>query len=962
MDEPTPAPLLSWSFDGVLRTYQAEVLERIPAGTDGPWHIVAPPGSGKTLLGLLLAAREGRRTLVLTPSLTIREQWLRTARGLVPEPDRASDDPAADADLTVLTYQLLSVTGDGSPFEQLARTVWIEELVAAGRTETDAATWLAELAIDNPSAHRAGLRRRVRSLRSRFARRHPDELARVLHPNAVALIDGLVASGVRTIVLDECHHLLDHWALVVAYLAARIRASGGRPLLIGLTATLPSPDDGNEFENYTQLLGDVDHEVPTPAVVKEGHLAPYRDHVRFTEPTPAEMSFLHGQERLLDDLLVQVLSTPDGVSYLEQRLQPPAGPDDPQARLDLALAEDFTAARTSAVVLRELVPEHPLVALLPAVLLDRCTSDDLLTTITRFALDRLLPDPGARRQWEYVKRALADFGLQLTDRGLRRGRDPIDTVLAHSEAKDRAAVEILHEELAGDEGDRVRAVVVTDFVEHGNSRGQAGAFAAGALRTFDLLVADPVTARLDPVLLTSRHLRVAAASADRTAAALSRLLGSPVEVLPSTGASRDLRTPERGGTLVTAVSELIRRGDVRLLVGTRGLLGEGWDCPAVNTLIDLTSVTTSSATQQLRGRTLRLDAAWPDKVAHNWSVVCLIPPHLAIDDTTETSRLRRKHAHLWGLDASGDGRIVSGLDHLLTDDAASALRAVQEKHVAATIDGIEAVLHASRATRSQTREQWRVGAPYSATERESVVVHRTRTAPLLLSASNARTRAVPVFAGGTAIGGAVLSGVAALSSAQITPPMGVGIALAVGAAAATASALPALISALRDRRRPAEVYRRATIAISRALHDAGRLGPVDEAAIRALPDDDARVRIEMSGTPTERRLIADAVEELFSPVRTPRFLLRVDRGGARRTPLVDRIADRLSPGRTLLPVPRAIARRRADAEGFAGHWEQAVGPCDLIELRGPEGLALLRVARSAEGRLDPTDARARTWG
>src|SRR6218665_4065726 len=115
MDLPTTSqPLRGWTFDGTLRTYQAEVLERIPAGAVGPLHIVAPPGSGKTLLGLLLAAREGDRTLVLAPTVTIRQQWVRTAQSLTGTAESGSADAAQIADLTVLTYQLLSVTGDGS--------------------------------------------------------------------------------------------------------------------------------------------------------------------------------------------------------------------------------------------------------------------------------------------------------------------------------------------------------------------------------------------------------------------------------------------------------------------------------------------------------------------------------------------------------------------------------------------------------------------------------------------------------------------------------------------------------------------------------------------------------------------------------------------------------------------------------------------------------------------------------
>ncbi|NKF31512.1 DEAD/DEAH box helicase, partial [Pseudomonas sp. BGM005] len=138
-------------------------------GGEGPLHIVAPPGSGKTLLGLLMAAREGHRALVLSPTVTIRQQWLRTAADLTPQPASVSDDPERLGDLTALTYQLLSVTGDGSPFDELARALWIDELVANGRGEAEAATWLAELAVDNAGRYRSGLRSRTRRLRSQFA-------------------------------------------------------------------------------------------------------------------------------------------------------------------------------------------------------------------------------------------------------------------------------------------------------------------------------------------------------------------------------------------------------------------------------------------------------------------------------------------------------------------------------------------------------------------------------------------------------------------------------------------------------------------------------------------------------------------------------------------------------------------------------------------------------------------------
>ena len=50
------------------------------------------------------------------------------------------------------------------------------------------------------------------------------------------------------------------------------------------------------------------------------------------------------------------------------------------------------------------------------------------------------------------------------------------------------------------------------------------------------------------------------------------------------------------------ITELFQEGVTKCIVGTRGLLGEGWDASRINVLIDLTTVTTSMSINQLRGR------------------------------------------------------------------------------------------------------------------------------------------------------------------------------------------------------------------------------------------------------------------------------------------------------------------------------------------------------------------------
>src|SRR5699024_8903938 len=213
-------PLASWSFTGELRRSQRVILQdesvRDSLAATEPVHIVAPPGSGKTLLGLLLAMGVGRRALALTPTATIRHQWADTADELAaaganpaganpagtdpiganPAGAAVSEDPQQLGDFTALTYQMLSVVAHQDPFADLANEQWVDELVAGGRTEADAWRWVQELSHRNRRAYRRGIRRRSRTIRRDLVREDPTRLERVLHPNARELVDRLVEHGI----------------------------------------------------------------------------------------------------------------------------------------------------------------------------------------------------------------------------------------------------------------------------------------------------------------------------------------------------------------------------------------------------------------------------------------------------------------------------------------------------------------------------------------------------------------------------------------------------------------------------------------------------------------------------------------------------------------------------------------------------------------------------------------------
>ncbi|MGY5881659.1 MAG: DEAD/DEAH box helicase family protein, partial [Candidatus Thorarchaeota archaeon] len=100
-------------FTATWRPYQARVLKELEEYlNDERLHVVAAPGSGKTVLGIEVVRRINGPTLVLAPTLAIRDQWIhRFIELFLPagskQPDWISRDLDDPGFLTVSTYQSL---------------------------------------------------------------------------------------------------------------------------------------------------------------------------------------------------------------------------------------------------------------------------------------------------------------------------------------------------------------------------------------------------------------------------------------------------------------------------------------------------------------------------------------------------------------------------------------------------------------------------------------------------------------------------------------------------------------------------------------------------------------------------------------------------------------------------------------------------------------------------------------
>ena len=993
-------------FEGRFRRYQTSMLGLAAEHptADRRYHLVAPPGSGKTIIGLELIGRFGRPAVVFAPTTTIQGQWLDKLAMFTPDPAAVgSRDPGRLGQVTALTYQVISTPDAATDaLRDLAIAAWAEEsareMVTASDT-TEAHERIRRMAEANPDAYRDELGKRVKRVRRDLLAADGATAYEYLHPNARALIDRIAAAGVGTVVLDECHHLLDYWAIVLRALIARL----DRPYVIGLTATLPSLEDADEFENYTALLGDVDFEIPTPAVIKEGDLAPFRDLAWWVTPTEPEAAYLRDVRRHFEEAVAATTTSAGFSGWLAELLGGPtdqpavepaqATPEAPGSETttggatwaEWAIDNDGLARAAVAVAgLRGLPLEPGPAELLVAMGSGAPTFEDWLVLLEHYGLDRLKlsEDPADHASLAALRRAIAPFGLTLTERGVRQGRSVVDLVLSFSEAKCRAAADILALEHAAI-GGRLRAVIVTDFERLASGAERAnGALeldAGSAFRAFRTIALDPRTARLNPVLLTGTTVRTTVAFAPELCERITaNARAGGLEIEPRIRHLEGIAEIDaehaswRPGIYVALVGAVFELGRTNVLVGTRALLGEGWDSPSANTLIDLTSVTTATGVQQLRGRILRLDPAWPTKTAHAYDVVCL--DQSLERGGIEFGRLLRRHDRTWGIVPPGGdhaGDVVRGLGHLDPALVRELLRRAEEEQMltAATVGlrrsrepwqrlDLEAANRRTAAAvpeRDRVRALWRIGEPYDNAidwfSLLSLVAADFRTVGTIGNTLKALLiRMAAVLAIGLAFG---------FFWGQVTgSAVGVSIALAAGllvAGSLNARSIVRLVRALLLDQPPDAIVGDAARAVLGSLRRtnlvSGRM--TNEAiAVETLEDGTMTVSIRDRSAGEDSEVFAHALDELFGPVLSPRYLIRRDDGRMPSLPLqivwlpLRRFIRSGNAERPVYyPVPGLLGVNRERAEVFADEWRRWVGGGQLVRAHSPEGRRVLANAR-----------------
>ncbi|PIZ44463.1 hypothetical protein COY32_06370 [candidate division WWE3 bacterium CG_4_10_14_0_2_um_filter_41_14] len=717
------------SFQYPFRKYQKLILAQVDSTKDSQnkFHIVSPPGSGKTIVGIELIKRFGEPAVVFAPTSTIQAQWREKVSMFISEDqniqlsDVVSISPLDIKPMNVFTYQLLSSPAENIEFlEEVALLEWRNKLINEGIVVSyeEAQSRIDTLRQNNVAAYTKELSKFYKKIKGEYIRNPEFDGTRFLHQNARDLIDRLVSGGVKVIILDEAHHLLDYWALVIKELIRRINGV----VLIGLTATPPISANDEELKNYLSIIGDIDFEIPTPAVVKEGNLAPYQDLVYFCTPTKRERAFIHSMQKRFESLVRDVGMRESFRKWVMQRIiDRPLGDNRKQKWVTFFNSRPFVAVAGVKYLIQMQDVDIPGEVVEIEEMGEPLTLDDWVYLLTDYSLNflQVSEDQVFHDELREIKGVLKSFGYALTEKGMRKFRSTADMILSLSEAKDKALVNILATEMSS-MGEQIRAVVITDFEKQSATaakylEGILDADAGGAVRAFRYIVSDPVTTKLESVLLTGQTVLV---DSDK----LPEILGAMRKWQEKSGFTFEFETKQteyasivevvgkgkdwRSNTYVRMMTELFEQGIVRCIVGTRGLLGEGWDSLSLNTLVDLTSATTSQTVNQIRGRSIRLDPNAVNKVANNWDVVCVDPSFEKGNQDFE--RFFKKHSRFYGLGSGG--KIIKGILHV-DESLGLEYATVGFKNVGYRL--INARMLAKARNRMRIYREWKIGEEYS---------------------------------------------------------------------------------------------------------------------------------------------------------------------------------------------------------------------------------------------------------
>ena len=856
-------------------------------------HVVAAPGSGKTTLGIELVRRLDSVALILAPTITIREQWAeRIQESFLPQDNDIleSSDP-------------LSASAAPDP------------LAASGSS-----LQLLSQDLKNPGIITIATYQALHSAMNRISGvlEEDDELhtSETVDYSDFDLVKKFQEQKLSTLCLDECHHLRSEWWKALE----QFKSAFPQIFTVALTATPPYDSTPAMWTRYMDMCGSIDEEITVPELVKDGTLCPHQDYVYFNYPTKEEMKRLEVFNADVKEITDMLLADETFFQAVQGHALLAPGSSDEKILDNPAFFSSlliFLAAKKVPCPERfqKLLGFRRLEELSPKwmeLLMQGFFFDDP----DSFAVDTVYR--------EQLLHLFKSKGLIEKRKVLFCQNPALEKMMVNSMGKCDSIREITFAEYDSMQKD-LRLLILTDYIrkEYESSLGDETKHVEqlGVLPFFEQLRrhAVRINSGIRFAVLCGSVVIIPAEAKN----ALLSIAEEPDRIsFSSAGLLTDYVKVNISGDrhfMTGLVSRLFAEGYFQALIGTKSLLGEGWDSPCINALILASFVGSYMLSNQMRGRAIRIFKDEPDKTSNIWHLVCVRPRKNLLDpydmgDSEDFAMLSRRMEHFLGLHYEEDS-IENGMDRLSFVKPPFSPENVRKINVR--------MLELSRK-RSLLKERW---------ERSLAVFDRIET----VDETGVQDKFIPNVLLFDAIRNMIISTILMIIAAIFA----VNLCIRTGSGSVIGLTFGIFSILLFFIERPLfkKVFSLGTPlgrleqfgrGIRSALLKTGQL-EMEESRVEAESAGALYQIYLLGGTGRDKALFAKCIFEFFEVIDNQRYLLYKS---SRKNKLDG-----------CFVIPDCFARRREDADIFAKEMERFIGKYEVVYTRNAEGRKILLDAR-----------------
>ena len=382
-----------------------------------------------------------------------------------------------------------------------------------------------------------------------------------------------------------------------------------------------------------------------------------------------------------------------------------------------------------------------------------------------------------------------------------------------------------------------------------------------------------------------------------------------------------VETSSTNNKTVSIITELFEAGYINILIGTKSLLGEGWDSPSINSLILASFVGSFVLSNQMRGRAIRWHHNDDKKVSNIWHLACIDP--LSPCGGDDFNMLNRRFSAFLG-PSNKDDVIERGLERLDLDHPPFSQQRIIE---------LNNRTRQMAKDRDKTRDKWHLSLSKGTQLNEIVETPKTRAPKGLIFNNTIRA----LFFQGLYAGGAIFSHL--LRGAQnIRNPEHVMTFLFIACSVAFIFTLPKTIRSLWRflRNGPVEgSIKQIAHALLETLCDINIIKTEKtELMIQTEHSLHGSVYCSLKGASHyESSAFRHSLLEILNLIENPRYLI-----SRNSFPW-------LWVRKDYHAVPTIIGRNKKYAETFSRNWKRYFGHHRLIFTRSEEGRKQLVKAR-----------------